>query len=71
MVRELADHEVARYAEIIRWPLAEALLAYEQRIRADARRKYEIDYLAWCILAQSGATKRKRPPELPAILKER
>ncbi len=70
MVRELAGYEVARYAEIIRWPLAEALLTYEHRLRAEARRKYEIEYITWCILAQSRATKRKRPPEPPEILRQ-
>lgn len=61
---------MGRYPEVIRWPLVEALAAYEYRLREQARRQYELDYLAWCILAQSGATKRKRPPTLPAILKE-
>jgi len=66
----LANFDVARYTEIIRWPLVEALAAYEHRLREQARRQYELDYLAWCILAQSGASRRKRPPVLPAILKE-
>lgn len=70
MVRQLADYDAARYAEILRWPLVEALLAYEHRLRAQAQRRYDMQLLTWCILVQSGATKRKRPPELPAILKD-
>jgi hypothetical protein len=69
-VRELAAYDVARYAEITRWPLAEALAAYENKLREDARRDYQVEYLAWATLAATGATKRKRPPEVPAILKE-
>ncbi len=61
---------MARYAEVVRWPLVEALAAYEHSLREHARRQYELDFIAWCILAQSGATKRKRPPALPTILKE-
>lgn len=69
-MRELAGYDVARYREIKHWPLAEALLAYENKLREDARRDYHVEYLAWANLAATGATKRKRPPELPAILKE-
>jgi len=69
-VRELAGYYVSRYAEITKWPLAEALVAYENKLREDARRDYQVEYLAWASLAATGATKRKKPPELPAILKE-
>lgn len=70
LVRELAGYDVARYAEITRWPLAEALAAYENKLREDARRDYQVQYLAWAVLAAAGATKRKRPPDLPEILKD-
>jgi hypothetical protein len=70
LVRELAGYDFARYAEITRWPLAEALVAYENKLREDARRDYHVEYLAWAVLAATGATKRKKPPEVPAILKE-
>lgn len=61
---------MARYAEVLDWPLAEALAAYENKLREDARRDYHVEYLAWAVLAATGATRRKRPPDLPAILKE-
>lgn len=70
MVRELASYDVSRYGEILRWPLAEALLAYEHRLRAQAQHAYDLRLLGWYILVQSGATKRKRPPALPAILQD-
>ena len=69
-MRELAGYDLARYGEIIRWPLVEALAAYEHRLREDAEHDYEMRFLSWCILAQSGASKRKRPPQLPAILQD-
>ena len=69
-MREVAGYDVSRYAEITKWPLAEALVAYENKLREDAQRDYQVEYLAWASLAATGATKRKKPPELPAILKE-
>lgn len=69
-MRELAGYDVSRYAEITKWPLAEALAAYENKLREDARRDYQVEYLAWAVLASTGATKRKKPPELPPVLKE-
>lgn len=55
---------------MLRWPLGEALLAYEQQLKADAQHDYELRMLLWAALNSSGMSKRKKAPELPAILKE-
>jgi hypothetical protein len=70
VVRELADHNPLRYADVIRIPLAEALHCYEHVLREDARRDYELRSLLYVIKNSSGMGKRVgKPPELPAIMK--
>lgn len=69
LIRELAGYDVARYQEILDWPLGEALAAFEHQLREDARRDYAVATLAWAALAATGASKRKKPPQPPAILK--
>ncbi len=61
---------MARYEEVLGWALGEALAAYENRLRDDARRDYHVQFLSWSVLAATGATKNRKPPELPAILKD-
>jgi len=68
LLRALAQHDYSRYADVLRWPLLEALESYEQMLRDDARRQYDFDFLVWAIIAQ-GASKKPKPPKLPAILK--
>jgi hypothetical protein len=70
-VRELADYDPGRYAQILRYPAGEALMAYEHRLRQQTRQDYDRAVQIWATLAATGATKSKRPPELPAILKDR
>lgn len=70
MVRVIAEYNVARYPEVLRWPLAEGLLAFEHRMKQDARHDYELQLVTWAILAQSGASRQKSPPDIPALLKE-
>lgn len=70
MVRELAGGDVARYEDVLGWPLGDALAAYEDRLRDDAQRDYYVRFLSWSVLAAMGATKSKKPPELPGILKD-
>lgn len=69
LVRELAGHDVSRYAGVLRWPVGEALAAFEHQMRQEALRRWEMDTLLWAVLAQSGRAKKKTPPEPPAILK--
>jgi len=52
----------------MKWPLAEALAAYEARLRKDATRDYQVEVIVWAIGAQAGSKGKK--PELPAILKD-
>mgnify|MGYP005810594871 CR=1 FL=1 len=68
VVRELADHQVERYAVVARWPLAECLAAYEARLRREAARHYQMALITLAIGAQAGS--KQRQPELPAILKD-
>lgn len=69
MVRELANYDPTKYAQVFKYPLAEALLSYEQRLQDDARREFELRCLIYAIQNSYGKTKSK-PPELPAILKD-
>jgi hypothetical protein len=69
MVRDLADYDPGRYAQVLKWPLAEALSAYEAGLKADAAHDYETQVKVWSTLAATGATKEKKPPKLPDILK--
>ena len=66
----MAGWDLSRYAEVIKWPLAEALASYEARLRESARRDYQTEVLVWSTLAATGATKQRKPPELPAILRD-
>lgn len=70
MLRTLAGYDVSRYPEVLRWPLLEALESYQHRLRDQVRQQYEIACQVWASLAATGATKRKRPPEPPAILRD-
>lgn len=71
VVRELADYNPARYKDVIKYPLAEALIAYESRLRDDAQRDFEFS----CLMYQIGCAgfsggKGLRKPEMPPILKD-
>lgn len=68
MVRELAGYQVERYAAVMRWPVGEALAAYEARLKRDAERAYQLDLVLWAIGAQAGSKARR--PERPEILKD-
>lgn len=58
------------YAAVLKWPLAEALLSYEHRLKERARHDWEVATQQWAALAATGATKQKKPPDLPKILRE-
>jgi hypothetical protein len=68
-VRELSGHDPGRYAAVLRYPAAEALEAFEARLRQVARQDYHMAVQVWAALAATGATKRKKPPDPPAILR--
>jgi hypothetical protein len=61
---------VGRYQEVLRYPAGEALAAYQHRLREQAKHDYELNCQIWAALAATGATKQKKPPEVPAILKD-
>jgi hypothetical protein len=52
----------------MQWPLAEALAAYEARLKEYAQRNYIVEYIAWNIRAQAGS--KEKPPKVPIILQE-
>jgi hypothetical protein len=66
----LAGYAVDRYPQVLKYPAGEALAAYQHLLREQARREYELSCQIWAALAATGATKQRKPPELPAILKE-
>jgi hypothetical protein len=68
VVRGLANYDPTRYAEVLRFPLTEALNCYEQQLRGDARRDHEYMVLIWAVLNSHGMGKKSKPPNLPAIL---
>ena len=68
MVRTLAGYQVDRYEAVFKWPVAEALLCYEAKLKEDAQRAYIVDFIAWNIRAQAGS--KERPPKIPDILKD-
>jgi hypothetical protein len=70
MVRELADYDVERMPRVFRWPLREALIAYEHRTVEAAKVEFRHRMLVWACVAPH-SSKRIHPPQPPPILKER
>lgn len=69
-MRALAGNDPGRYEQVLDWPVAEAMEAYQQMLRREAGQQYKLQVLMWAVLAQSGATRQKRPPKPPKILSE-
>lgn len=69
MVRELAGYDWPRMQRVLRWPLREALLAYENLLETEAREVYTHEVTVWSILAPH-QKKKSKPPKLPKILRE-
>ncbi|MBN2321298.1 MAG: hypothetical protein JXR49_19620 [Acidobacteria bacterium] len=67
-MRTLAGFQVDRYMKVFKWPVAEALAAYEAKLKEDAQRAYMVDFIAWNIRAQAGS--KERAPKIPDILKD-
>ncbi|MBS0364903.1 MAG: hypothetical protein JSR67_03655 [Proteobacteria bacterium] len=67
-MRELAGYDVDRMRQVVRWPLRDALLAYQHMRRDSAREQYLHDVRVWASIAPHSA-KKIDPPKVPAILK--
>lgn len=67
IIRELAGYSPDRYAEVMHWSVAEALAAYEARLKADAAREYQAELMIWAIFRQAGS--KEKQPEQPEVLK--
>ncbi len=68
MVRELAGFDWDRAKRVMRWPLREALLAFEHLMEARAREVYAQEVSVWAQLAPH-QKKPPKPPKPPKILK--
>ena len=66
-MRELAGFDPLRYRDVLRWPLREALLALEEKRRAEALERWRFEVGVWATFASMGS--KKKAPALPAILK--
>lgn len=60
-MRELADHDYDKAQRVLCWPIREALLAYVERLRAQALGAYRHELLVWAALAPHA----KKTPEAP------
>jgi hypothetical protein len=65
----LAGFDPAKYSAVCRWPMTEALVSLERLLVDEAADSYRFQVLQWAILAQSGATKEKKPPRPPELLR--
>ena len=63
IVRELAEYQVDRYPAVLRWPIGEALMAYEAKLKADAQNDYAVQL-------QIAASAGVKAPDMPPILRE-
>jgi hypothetical protein len=68
-VRELAGWAPDRYDLVLSWSLREALLAYEQKLKKEARASYFQETVIFSILAP-WTKEAGKPPQLPDILKD-
>jgi hypothetical protein len=68
LIRALASHDPTRYIAMARCSLPEALLAYQERLKQEAKHQYEVDVMVWAVLVVGGA--KNKMPELPEILKD-
>lgn len=67
-MRVLSGFDPDRALRVIRWPLREALVAYGEHLRREARQQYDQARLEWALLAPW--SKNLKPPKLPEILKD-
>lgn len=67
MVRELAGYDYDKAQQVLLWPVREALLAFEERLRQQALDSYRHELLVWAVMAPH-AKKVPEAPALPSIL---
>ena len=67
-MRAVADFDPARYDALLEMPVAELLLAFEDKLRRRAAEDYRIQVLTWAALAGGGRSKNRKPPKPPDIL---
>lgn len=65
----MGDFDPTRYDALLEVPVAEVMLACEQRLRQHAGEDYRVQLLAWAAIAGGGRSKKRKPPEPPAILR--
>lgn len=68
-MRELAGWDPDRVRVVARWPLREALWAWEERVKSKAFEQWRFDVLCWALLAPH-RKKPGKPPRQPKILQE-
>jgi hypothetical protein len=70
-VRELANWEPDHYERVLRWPLREALLAFEQKLKREAREDYQQELMRFAIRSPWIAkSSERKPPDPPPILRD-
>jgi hypothetical protein len=69
MVRELAEYQPDRIAEVLRWPLREACIGYREKMLSAARATYRHELSLWASIAPHSG-KKSEPPKPPPILRE-
>lgn len=70
-MRELAEWQPDQYARVACWPLREALLAFEHRMKVRAREDYTATILRHAVLApHMNDARDRRTPEPPPILRD-
>jgi hypothetical protein len=70
MVRELSNYDPRAARIVLTWPLREALVSYEERMRREATLEHRHALTVWAPLAANSVKKMKQP-EPPQILKGR
>jgi hypothetical protein len=68
LIRELAGFDPARFDAVMEWPLREMFLAYIDRLKDEALKRYQFDVSVWAALAPH-KKKQTQPPDVPAILR--
>lgn len=66
-MRELAGWDPDEFERVDGWPLREALLAYEQRLKVRAAEAYDTALTHYYLVAPY--SKDAKPPEVPSILR--
>lgn len=68
-MRELASWDPDRFDAVLSWPLREALLSYERKLKKEAQVGYFQETVIFAILAP-WTKEQGKPPQVPEILKD-